>query len=527
MDKQINRNKWYGVVFIICILAAGAVAIMPWLGTVGVANPKTADTAGLWMNFIGQYHPIFLHLPIGATILVLCMEALGLITSGKYKPNTTIALAFAGAASIFAVVCGYFLYLTDGYQGEIMEEHKRDGVIFGVIVILTFLIKYSYDVKKFAWLKPTYLIALLATGGMLYSAGHKGGVITHGDPLNQLPSLMQAKQDAQAKADAIVVIDPVIYTNIVHNILENKCIVCHGEEKTKGGLRLDSMAAMFEGGDEEEALVAGDIHGSYMLTTIMLPEDDDMHMPPKAKPQVTPEELRILKWWIAMGAPEEMKLSEVEVTEEITLAIATLKTPEELEEQRVQIRLAKEQVEKLFKEKRAELQAVLQSVNEAFPGSLRYSSQQDTDLVFNSVSYRKQFTGSDLQLLEGVASDVIALDLSSTTMNDDDMVHLLKFTNLKSLKINETKITDEALKTIGQLENLRSLNLYGTDVSDTGIMLLSELKHLEKTYLWNTQVTPAGAENLRKSLVENMYQDSEGEKRPEPIVDLGLNSASL
>ena len=526
MTEQNNENKWYGVVFGVCILAAVAIAIMPWLGTVGMADPKTADTGGLWMNFLGKYHFLILHLPIGATVLVLAMEALGLISFGKYKPNTSMALAFAAGASIFAVVFGYFLYLTGGFVGEEIEDHKRDGVIFTVVLILTFLAKYSYDVKQISWLKPTYLVSLLATGGMMYAAGHKGGVIVHGDPLNSLPSKIQAERDA--KESEPVVTDPVIYTNIVHNILENKCITCHGPDKVKGGLRLDSMAAMFEGGDEEEALVAHDIEASYMITTIMLPEEDDMHMPPKEKPQITPEELKILKWWIEMGAPENTKLSEVaEVPEEITLAIATLKTPEELEAERQQIRLAKEQAEKLFKEKRAKLQSALASVNEAFPGSLRYSSQEDTNLVFNSVSYRKQFKGSDLQLLEDVAEDVMELDISSTTISDEDMVHLAKFTNLKNLKINETKITDEALKTIGKLENLRSLNLYGTEVSDAGITELSGLKHIEKIYLWNTKVTQGGADSLRKSLIESMHQDSEGDKRPEPVVDLGLISASL
>jgi len=525
MDKPINKNKWYGFVFAICILAAAAIAIMPWLGTVGVASPKTAGAAGLWMNFLGQYHFLVLHLPIGATVLVLCMEGLGLF--GKYKPNTTLALAFAAGTSIFAVVFGYFLYLTGEYNVEKLADHKDDGVIFTVIIILTFLIKYSYDVKKFTWLKPTYLVALLATAVMMYNAGHEGGELTHGDPLNAFPSKIKAEQDAKAIADAVVVTDPVIYKNIVHNILENKCISCHGPDKDKGDLRLDSLEAMFKGGAEEEALVAHDIEASYMITTIMLPIEEDEHMPPKAKPQITPEELKILKWWIAMGAPENTKLSEVEVSEEITLAIATLKTPEELKKIRDQKRLAKEQAAKQFKEKRAKLQTVLQSVNEAFPGSFRYSSQEDTDLVFNSVSYRKQFKGSDLQILEEVAADVVELDLSSTTITDSDIVYLEKFTNLRSLKLNETKITDEALETIGKLENLRSLNLYGTEITDAGVMAISKLKHLEKIYLWSTQVTPVGAENLRKSLVESMYQDEAEEKRPEPVVDLGLSSASV
>jgi uncharacterized membrane protein len=525
MDKPINNSKWYGIVFVICILAAVGVAVMPWLGNVGMADPATADTAGLWMNFLGKNHFLILHLPIGATILVLCMEILGLFN--KSKTSTTLALAFAAVTAIFAVVFGYFLYLTGGYSIEKLEDHKDDGVIFTVMIILTFLIKYSYDVKQFAWLKPSYIIVLLGTVVMMYRAGHEGGKLVHGDPLNSLPSnVLASREDKENQKDEVVA-DPVIYSNIVHTILENKCISCHGPDKVKSGLRLDSFAAMFEGGDEEDAIVAGDIEASYMITTIELPLDDDMHMPPKDKTQVTPEEIKILKWWIEMGAPENTKLSEVEVSDEIRSAIATLKTPAQLEAERKQARLAKEQADTEFKEKRAKLQTALEAVNQTFPGSLRYSSQADTDLVFNSVSYRKQFKGSDLQLLEEVAGDVAELDLASTTVSDTDMEHLAKFTNLRRLKLNETKITDEALKTIGKLENLQSLNLYGTNVSDVGIKALSNLKHLKKTYLWNTKVTIDGAESLRKSLVESMEKAEGDEKSVEPIVDLGLKSASV
>lgn len=528
MDTPTNENKWYGVVFVICILVAAAVAVMPWLGTVGMADPKTADTQGLWINFLGKFHFVVLHLPIGATAVVLCMESLGIISFGRYKPRTTMALAFAAGTAVVAVVFGYFLYLTGKYNVDELDDHKRFGVIFTVVLILTFLIKFSYDVKKLGWLKPGYILALLGTGGMMYVAGHEGGEQTHGDPLNHLPSKIAAKREEKRAADLVAAADPVIYSNIVHNILQNKCISCHGEDKVKGGLRLDSLAAMFKGGDEEEALVAGDVEGSYMLTTISLPMEDDMHMPPKAKPQVTAEELKVLKWWVAMGAPEKTKLSEVkDIPEEITLAIATLKTPEELAEQKEKMRLAEEKSKKAFSEKRAKLKSALDSVNKAFPGSLRYSSQADTDLVFNTVSYRKQFKATDLEALGGVAADVKELDLSSTLIGDEVKDQLGMFVNLRNLKLSGTKVTDETLKVLGTLENLRSLNLYGTEVSDEGIMELAKLKHIEKIYLWNTRVTFEGAEKLKESLISVMHQDSEEDKRPDPVVDLGLKSAKL
>ena len=87
---------------------------------------------------------------------------------------------------------------------------------------------------------------------------------------------------------------------------------------------MDSMAGLLDGGNEEESLVPGDVAESFMITSIILPEDNDFHMPPKDKPQITPEELEVLKWWILNGAPEKKKLSEVETSGEITEAIKSL-----------------------------------------------------------------------------------------------------------------------------------------------------------------------------------------------------------
>ncbi len=324
---QTFMQKFYIPVVVLGFIVAALVAAMPWMGEVGVANPKTAETGGLWINFFGRFHPLLLHLPIGAVMLVLCMEGLGLFTKGKYKSQTTLALAFAAGSAVVAVVLGYFWYLSGGWNEAIITEHKRDGVIFTVLMIITFLVKFTCEAKGFKLLKPAYFVLLGLSAVTMMSAGHHGGEMSHGDPLNSLPSKIQAERDT--KANTPVVTDPVIYTDIVHNILENKCISCHGEDKEKGGLRLDSLAGMLDGGEEEDCLIEGDVKGSFMLTSLALPKDDDMHMPPKKKPQITPEERAVLTWWVKMGAPENTKLSEVEVPEEIMVAILILKTPEQ------------------------------------------------------------------------------------------------------------------------------------------------------------------------------------------------------
>jgi len=518
------EKKYYNVVLIIGLIVAVLIACMPLMGSPGVADPKTAETGGLWIHFLGRFHPLLLHLPIGALMLVFCMEGLGLVTRGKYKPRTTLAVAFAAATAILAVVLGYFWYLAGGHNEEMIAEHKRDGVIFTVLMIITFLVKYTYDIKGGKSLKVAYLPLLAITGVTMMSAGHHGGELSHGDPLNHHPSKVLATREA--KKNKPVVTDPVIYTNIVHTILENKCISCHGEDKQKGDLRMDSLAAMLDGGSDEECLVPGEVEDSFMITSLDIPMDEDEHMPPKAKPQITPEEKAILVWWIEMGAPEKTKLSEVKVPAEITAAIATLKTPEELAEIAEQKLMLEKERLAAMKANRERLQSSWNAINAKFPGSLRYASQEDTSLTFSTVSYRKSFTEADLDILSEIAGDISELDLSSTMITDVGVAKLKGFTNLKNLKLNETKVTDEALNAVAAMPSLEKLNLYGTMVSDSGLQKLYNHPALQKVYLWNSKATEAGAKALQAALSKRLQpensEDDKKVKKKKPEVLLGV-----
>ena len=72
-------------------------------------------------------------------------------------------------------------------------------------------------------------------------------------------------------------------------ILEERCVECHkapyelnGElKKPKAGLRLDGAAYIMHGGDEGPVVVANHPSRSPLYQRVILPEDDDDHMPPK------------------------------------------------------------------------------------------------------------------------------------------------------------------------------------------------------------------------------------------------------
>lgn len=66
----------------------------------------------------------------------------------------------------------------------------------------------------------------------------------------------------------------------VRPVLATACVKCHGPDKASGGLRLDSRAALVEGGDSGPAIVPGDAEGSLLVQAVRH-ADDALKMPPK------------------------------------------------------------------------------------------------------------------------------------------------------------------------------------------------------------------------------------------------------
>src|SRR5262245_56016717 len=95
--------------------------------------------------------------------------------------------------------------------------------------------------------------------------------------------------------------DKVDFEHQIKPILELDCLRCHGAEKPKGGLRLDTKGGALKGGDEGPALVPGKPEQSPLYTSTILPADDDKHMPPKGDP-LKKEQTELLRVWIEQGA---------------------------------------------------------------------------------------------------------------------------------------------------------------------------------------------------------------------------------
>jgi mono/diheme cytochrome c family protein len=100
-----------------------------------------------------------------------------------------------------------------------------------------------------------------------------------------------------ASADAPPPSSPRFYATRVTDILNDNCLSCH-DETAKGGLRLDSYAAIMKGGADGAVIVPGDPAASMLIKAIR--RTDDLKMPPR-KP-LGPTEVADLEAWVKAGA---------------------------------------------------------------------------------------------------------------------------------------------------------------------------------------------------------------------------------
>lgn len=297
------------------LVGAGLVTVLGLAVIAGLvallAFPGIADESSLpqWLRFAGRMHPLVLHLPIGMLVLVMLLECGRFIR--RPAASTRVPMLFASVFAVLAVLLGYVLWKSspDEYERELIGSHFRWGTIFGCAVVGTFLIKTWVDVAggKGASL---YFVALLASGGLMTVASHDGGSITRGKGYltDEMPEplkgwFVEAKAEAPAVSGMPAKADgKVDYMGDVQPVFDEKCVKCHGPEKAKGKLRMDSYEWLLKGGKEGDAFEPGDAEGSNILYRVHLPLDDEEHMPPEGKKQMTPEEIDVVTRWIEEGA---------------------------------------------------------------------------------------------------------------------------------------------------------------------------------------------------------------------------------
>ncbi len=487
------KRPWGIAIFGFLIIAF--LIAMPFLAGEPDAE-KSSDT----IRFIGRFHPVVLHLPIGIFSLILLQELLVMFT--RYKPQPGLIVIFIGAASaVVAVLFGFMLYMGGGYEmSEMLGDHLWGGIFFACAAVLTVILKAWPFPEKLS--QTLYRVMIFGSVGIMSYASHDGASITHGPDylVEYAPNPIRVFFGYEPNVDPADVPvkeleDQIVYADIVQPILNKRCVECHKEGKSKGKFRMDTYDLLVKGGKEGDGIKPGDSSKSNIIYRCELPEDDDEHMPPESKTDIEDHELAVIKWWIDAGADQAKTVGQLEITDEIRAAMAKLDLGAD---PKAGTSEAPTQAKQDLPS--AELLKSLASLSKEFPGGLTFESQASTNLTFTAVSLRGNLNDEVFTKLKPVIPNMVSMDLSSTAVTDNSVKLLASAKDLRMIRLSETKISDAALDTLAGLKNLESINLYGTRVSDAGVEKLKSLPKLKRLYLWQTDVSTGMIDKLKAAL---------------------------
>jgi uncharacterized membrane protein/mono/diheme cytochrome c family protein/YHS domain-containing protein len=412
-----------------------------------------------WLQLVGRFHPVVLHLPIGLIIGIFAFELARCVRRDERAEHAPFVLIVLSAiASVVSVITGFFL-AREGYEGIGVEFHRWLGIVTAVLAVLLAFLRNGQRKNP----KTGYCFTLALQVVTMAITGHLGGVITHGDDFLTEPF---RKRTIGAEQTA----DPYLK---VAAIFEAKCVSCHNAEKVKGGLRMDTLDALMEGGDSGPAVVMGSPDESEILYRVRLPLDDDEHMPPPKKPQLTIQEIEVIRAWIAGAEPRTID----------DAGLATRSSGDSSES-------APE----------APPPAAIEALKNAGVHCARLGADSGRLWIDFSVAAQPLDAKGIDELLYPLAPFVEHLSLSKCDVPQYLLDRPGDFLNVSRLDLRASRVTDEMLERISQLPALRELILASTSISDVGLMHLENSVTLRKLYVWNCKISATALTTLKTTL---------------------------
>jgi mono/diheme cytochrome c family protein/uncharacterized membrane protein len=290
----------------------------------------------LWLwKFMGRLHPAVVHFPITMLLLAAILELFTLKNFNSRLRSTIHILVVIGLISaLISGLLGYFLS-KDETGGTNLNIHQ--WVAYATIVlgaVSWFLLNNIVSKNQLSLIKPYRGFLIITSVGIIIT-GHFGALLAHGDdyltstlPWSKdykvkknlsfdlksfkKPQSGSIKTEGVSKTSSLDKQQEVELNVQVRAIFAHNCIKCHGEEKVKGELRLDSKEMILKGGEDGPIIVAGSPEKSELFRRINLPANHEDVMPAKGK-KLSADDIEIISFWIQQGAhwPDDKDKKEV------------------------------------------------------------------------------------------------------------------------------------------------------------------------------------------------------------------------
>ena len=361
------------------------------------------------IKYLGNFHPVVLHLPIGAFLFTFLLFISQKYLKSNFDPAVRMGLLFSFITSIITSIFGYILHLNGDYDSVLVDRHM--WLAIATTILIGFVLYLHKRQKPYNHVLSSFVFATV----LLTITGHNGGSLTHGKDYLKLPDF--------EKEISIVSYDSIhVFNQVISPILDSKCVKCHNTGKSKGNLMLSSIDKILLGGEKGQIIKSNSSVDSRLYTYLNLPIDDEMHMPPDGNSQLNDNEKELIKLWIDEGADfyNFRKMNDDNFSKEILSflpkEIASVDPPNR-----------NDLVKLIENEFRIE----------------RISTENN----FIDVKYQgKSFKQSYLRLLSKVSDNIKRLDLSFVDLSSIDLSRVDNFENLTYLNLNNTKLTTKKIQ---------------------------------------------------------------------------------
>jgi len=447
--------------------------------------------------FLGRFHVLVLHLPLGILTLAATFEILARFRTFRSLEKGLAPLWMAGALTAIAtVVLGYMHASEDSFRHmPAVEAHRWAGVALCVVACLIAVLRTGpWQINRKIQVASVALVVLL-----MILTGHFGGNLTHGDtyllqyapgPVRMLAGL-PANAGPRPKPKDLASAD--IYLDVVQPALEQRCSSCHNSSKRSGGFSVASYEALMKGGSNGPVIRAGEPAASDLFRRVSLAPSAKDFMPKDGKTPLNENEVTAIGWWIEHGAPASATVGSLQPTAQTASAVQAIIGGQGAAENG-KVVIAGSANAGLPTVEPADENLVASVVAAGFVVRSIYQGSNLLDVDYTS---RTPVTPEIMTALARLAPNILRLNLRRAGITDADMKTIATFRNLRQLRLEQNEITDVGARDIATLTHLTNLNLTNTRITDEGLEAVARLPDLKALYVWGTPVTRAAVEKVQ------------------------------
>lgn len=409
------------------------------------------------LQYLGKFHPVILHFPI----VFIFLSAFVILWNAKnpiIDEKIILTLLFSTAIiSTTTSILGVFLFQQGDYDENSVNLHKWMGVAISVASLVIYFLFDSFKNRKIISVMVLIQIPMIIIGS------HEGGSLTHGEDFLSF-NIHPTEEKKSEITDS-----SKIFAAFIEPILSSKCYSCHNERKAKGNLIMSNLNALLKGGKNGKLWENGDPLNSHIIQRANLNEEDEKHMPPKGKPQLTRQELDLLYGWISIGAPIDKMLSEFPITDSFRLLLNPF-IPKETNISKVKFVAADP--------------AIIEKLQNAHTIIRKQSIESPALQVRFSI--REGFKTNFISDLKPISEQITDINCSNMPLTDSSILLFSMFPNLENININGTGIGNKGLENLIKIKSLRKISLSNNPVDGNALKLLLQLPKLKQVYCWST-----------------------------------------